>query len=336
MQDTKSDPLPTISNSSEKQKRNPMTYSLKKKYCSSILVAAVFLPCLSFGAEGTTEATVDYALDEVASSLVQISYRINGKKVSGNGVIVQMDSKTYLLTNQHILLGAEKISFITLSGERLAPRSVELSVSRDLARLALEKGPGLSLSPLAGMNTPVALFTGGNGEKQKVEHGKIIGVGGGKIEISASFGDAGNGAPALNANKEVVGIATYSQKSSKSAMKLGTRFEEAERHFCCRIGKNDWKKVNWKTYNKKYGKAFQKHKAFYTEIIAIFKDKKSFNASAKRANELATQCRIHARQLRMLTKQRDLTDFLLNEFEDQAELFEYAEDLFLKYSKSRL
>jgi len=278
---------------------------------------------------------VDYALDEVAPSLVQITYRINGKEKIGNGVIVRMNGKPYLLTNQHILLGAEKLRFTTLSGERLAPRSIELSARRDLARLALEEGATLALSPLAGMNTPVALFTGGNGEKQNVTHGEIIGVSGGKIEISASFGDSGNGTPALNANKEVVGIATYSKKSSKNAMKLGTRFDEAERHFCCRVGKIEWKKVNWKAYNKKYGQAFQKHKTFYNEILAIFQDEESFNAAAKRASDLATKCRIHARQLRMLTKQRDLTEFLLNEFEDQAELFEYAGDLFLKHSKNR-
>ena len=118
-------------------------------------------------------------------------------------------------------------------------------------------------------------------------------------------------------------------------MKLGTRFDEAERHFCCRIGKSDWEKVNWKTYNKKYGKAFQKHKAFCTEILNIFQDEKSFNTAATRANELATKCRIHAHQLRKLAEQRDLTDFLSNEFEEQADLLEYAEELFRKYSKSQ-
>lgn len=308
--------------------------SIKKRYLNLLaIVTTAFLLGFSFS-DDLTESTIDYALDEVSTNLVQISYQINGKQKKGNGVIVQMDNKPYLLTNQHILLGAKNISFITLSGERLSPKRIELSARRDLARLALEKGEGLSLSPLVGMNTPVALFTGGNGKK--VEHGKIIGVGGGKIEISAHFDDSENGTPALNANKEVVGIATYSKKSSKSAMKQGTRFDEAERHFCCRIGQGDWKKVNWKSYNRKYGHPFQEHKAFCAEILDIFQSEKPFNASMKEANKLATKCRIHAHQLRILSEQRDLTDFLLNEFEDQAELLEYAEDLFLKYSNRHL
>ncbi|RKX39450.1 MAG: hypothetical protein DRP64_14250 [Verrucomicrobia bacterium] len=298
------------------------------------LVATLFL-AQSHGA-GSSAEPVEFSHDEIASSLVLISYQVDGKNKSGNGVIIQMEGNPYLLTNLHIILGAEKIRFTTASGERLTPRRVELSNSRDLVRLSLEDdSQGLPFSSGAKMNTPVAIFTGGNGKEQKVEHGKIIGIGGGKLEVSAKFDDSSNGAPALNAKKEVVGITTYSREFSQHAMKTGTRFEKNTRHFCCRVGKDDWIAVNWKTYNRKYGKEYRKHDVFCTQILGILKDRGNFNASTKRASELATECRTHVRQLQLLSEQRDLTGFLLNEFEEKIELFEYAEGLFLDYVNSK-
>lgn len=300
----------------------------------AIMFAALLLP-QSQGADSTQES-IGFSHEEIAPSLVLISYQVGGEEKSGNGVVVEMEGKPYLLTSLHIILGAEKISFITASGERLAPRRVELSNNRDLVRLALgDEGSGLTLSFQAKMNTPIAIFSSGNEDTQKIEHGKIIGVGGGKVEISAKFNDSSNGAPALNAEKEVVGIATYSRKFSKHAMKTGTRFDNTKRHFCCRVGKNDWIPVNWKTYNRKYGKEYRKHETFCTQIINILKKGEEFSASAKRANELATQCRTHARQLRMLSERRDLTDFLLNDFEEKAELLEYADDQFHGYANNK-
>ena len=312
----------------------PLLKTSFKHIALPVMIATLLLP-QSYGEDSPTES-IDFSSNEIASNLVLISYQVNGKKKSGNGVIIQMEDKPYLLTNQHIILGAERIRFTTASGECLAPRQVELSNSRDLVRLSLgDDSQGLPFSSKVKMNTPIAIFTGGNGKEQKVEHGKIIGIGGGKLEISAEFDDSSNGAPALNAEKEVVGITTYSREFSHHAMKSGTRFDKNTRHFCCRIGKDDWIAVNWKTYNRKYGKEYRKHDAFCSQIIDILKDRGNFNATAKRARELATECRTHARQLQLLSEQRDLTNFLLNDFEEKVELLEYAEELLLDYVKSK-
>jgi hypothetical protein len=310
-----------------------LRHNLANRMALILLAIAVQLP--HSRGEGAPEGSTDLLFDEIAPSLVLINCRLNGVEENGNGVIVKMDEKTYLLTNQHLLLGAEQINFITASGDRLAPRSVELSTSRDLVRLALEEGPGLLLSDQIKMNAPITILSGGNGKEQKFEHGKIIGVGGTMIEISAEFDESSNGAPALNAETKVVGIASYSRESSRHAMKKGTRFDESTRHFCYRVGNNGWKPVKWKTYNRKYGQAYRKHRAFADQVIAILKDRENFKASSKTAGELATQCSTHVRQLEMLTEQRDLTGFLLNEFEEHIELFEYAEKLFDNYAKSR-
>lgn len=295
------------------------------------LVATLFI-AQAYGAD-SAEDRVEFSCDDIASSLVLISYQVNEKAQRANGVIIQMEGKPYLLTNLHILLGTEKVSFTTASGERLSPRSIELSRTRDLVRLALgEENQGLPFSTGAKMNTPIAIFTGGNGKGQTVEHGKIIGIGGGKLEVSAKFDDSGNGAPALNAKKEVVGITTYSREFSSHAMKSGTRFDKKVRHFCHRIGKDDWVAVNWKSYNRKYGTKYRKHDLFCDQILAILKDRKNFKGSKKRAGEFATECRTHARQLQLLSEQRDLTEFLRSEFEENIELLEYAEGLFTDFA----
>lgn len=49
-----------------------------------------------------------------------------------------------------------------------------------------------------------------------------------------------------------------------------------------------------KTYNRKYGNEYRKHETFCSQIINILKNEKEFSASAKKATELATQCRTHA------------------------------------------
>ena len=115
-------------------------------------------------------------------------------------------------------------------------------------------------------------------------------------------------------------------------MKIGTRFENGTRYFCCRIDNTSWKTVNWKTYNKKYGVEFQRHKAFFDQVYTILMNRSESRIPSKKAAELATECRTHARQIGQLREQRDLTGFLVNELEDQLELFEYAEQFFTAHA----
>lgn len=297
------------------------------------LALALLLP-RSWAAEPPPKKTFNFSIAEVSPSLVHIEYSTDGGVIrKGNGVIVQMDGKPYLLTNQHIVLGAENMRFITASGDRVVPTGIELSDTQDLARLALEEGAALSFSTTATMDAAIALFKVGLEKGPKEELGKVIGIGGGTIEISAEFEDANNGSPALNEQMEVVGIASYSRKFSKSAMKIGTRFENGTRYFCCRIDNTSWKTVNWRSYNKKYGSEYQRHKTFSDEVYNILMKRADFHVQSKKAAELATECRTHARQINLLREQRDLTGFMVNDLEEQLELFEYAEQFFSDYAK---
>ena len=84
----------------------------------------------------------NYSATDVADHLVVITCESDGVIKSGCGFVAMMNEKPYLLISQHILLGADKISFTSPAGRIIKPRSVELSNSRDIARLALAEGDG--------------------------------------------------------------------------------------------------------------------------------------------------------------------------------------------------
>ncbi|MDF7798952.1 serine protease [Pontiellaceae bacterium B1224] len=276
---------------------------------------------------------VNIEFNEICDSLVIIEFSY--AKNSGNalGVIATMDGKSYILTNQHILLGAERMSFITAGGEKLAPRSVELSSNRDLARLLLADNSNALpvVQSKAQMNTPIALINNDSEPENRILQGSIIGIGGTKFEISAAFGAEKNGGPVLNKEGQIVGIASYSQESGYHAMKKGTRFDEASRHFCFRVDSKGWNKVNWKKYNRTFGITYRKHKVLGDRILDILKDRDR-RISSKEAREIASSCRIHSRQIQLLSEQKGMTDYLANELEGYTEIFEFSEEFFNEYA----
>lgn len=306
---------------------------LISRTCVAATLAFALFAAPAVLAENLDELFKDSGTTNPASHLVLIKYVVDGESKNGNGVIVEMDEKTYILTNQHILLGSDTMSFTNLEGDRLQPVQVELSTNRDLARLALKKQTsGLRCSTNVKMNMPITLLSGSEGTGHQYEEGQIIGVGGKKIEISMAFSDSNNGAPALDKNRQVIGIASYSSESSDHTMKTGTRFEEATRHFCYRIGPGGWKSVNWRDYNREFGKEYQQHKSYADEIISILKTTGQSEISSSRANELASACRTHSRQIQLLMEQKNITGFLVNELEGLDELFEYFSKWFSDFA----
>jgi hypothetical protein len=298
-----------------------------------LILTTSALPTASWGDDDLPAETGEPPQVDVASHLVLISYRADGVKKSGYGVIVQMEGKPYLLTNQHLILGAEKLSFNSHDGKKLSPRSVELSNSRDLARLALPEdvGPGLLLSSQAKMNTPISVLMNDD-EGLAKKRGSIIGVGATRLEISTAFDASGNGAPVINSEKEVVGVTSYSRESSFSIFKSGSRFQKSTRYFCSRVGKEDWRSVNWKAYNNKYGKVYRTHDIFFDHVMDILDEWDSPHETAAKADKLATECRTHARQLSKMADQQGLTDFLQNDFEDKVAFFENIGDALSEYA----
>lgn len=289
----------------------------------------LLIPLAAETTETNITKVININIDQVSPSLVLVDYTAGDKAGKANGAIIMMDKIPYLVLNQHTLFGAERISFMSISGERLIPSRVELSSNMDLVRMPLSTDlKGLECGASISMNMPIALLTGGHDKEEALTSSHLIGRSGVKFEIDEPFSDENNGAPALDEDARVVGIATQKKEFSKTAMKHETRFDEGPRYFCARLDKAKWQQVNWKQYNHIFGTAYREHKTFADEIIELLKSGNSRNIELREANRLAAASRAHVQQLDALMRQRGMTGYLSRELQDYAELFEFTEKYF--------
>jgi hypothetical protein len=311
------------------------------------------------------EAQFNYGIDDLRDQLVVIKHEFG----LGNGFIATMDGKSYILTSQPIILGAEKIRFTTLSGKQLRPLKVELSGERGLARLLLAEGTdGFELASEMPMGSLVGVFGGSHGKEMEL-FGSVTGVGGEIVEVSADFDTENSGSPVLNIDQKAIGIASHVRDSAQGVGKAGTRFENRTRHFCRRLDNLNWRAVNWKKYNKEYGAFYRQNSLFTDGVIEVLDNwaetprdrveivenrekslivwqdahnailSKNHNNSRKKyfaadysesLKELAAKCSRRARKIRMYTQQRHMTGFLRQELDQQANTLDYISTLLIR------
>ncbi len=224
--------------------------------------------------EEAPNAKVPYSFNDVASCIVIIKCRSETGRWSGSGFVAQVDGKTYIYTNQHVIMGADQIEFRTVNGEDLKPSTVELSRERDIARLVIaDREEALAISSNLAIDAPLAVFGNSEGGGVATElYGKVTGVTSDLVEVSAEFVSGNSGSPVLNAEKEVIGIASYVQFSSPSEdsdEKDKSRFESKVRRFCYRLTNVEWFPVNWRPYNDKYGKPYVLTQSTFESVVAI-------------------------------------------------------------------
>ena len=224
--------------------------------------------------EEMTEAEIkeqfSYTFNDVYDKLVIIECKGKRGAWSGSGFIAEMAGKTYIFTNQHIILGADTISFKTAHGEALRPRAVELSATRDIARLLLEDHDALAISDNLSMGAPLAVFGNSEGGGVATElFGQVTGVGADLVEVSAEFVSGNSGSPVLNLDKEVIGIASYVRYSTPTKQKEGTQFENKVRRFCYRLTDVRWARVNWKKYNAEYGNTYRETEELVESVLDV-------------------------------------------------------------------
>ena len=320
-------------------------------------------PKLQFSSEKEVKQQFEYSFNEVSDKIVTISCIDSLGRSMGSGFIGTQEGKTYLFTNQHVILGADRITFRSSTGEKLRPCSVELSTSRDIARLLLDDdaSDGFRITKKLTKGTPVAIFgnSAGAGVTREL-YGEVIDMDADSFEVSAEIISGNSGSPVLNLNREVLGIASYVHWFDDDTDGSRTR------RYCYRLAGNHWKSVNWTRYNAKHGKEYIESKQFTDSIVELavawrnapysrmaaenYSDRRLRNWAShyngiidnimhlsdkgeatqrkldltnnqikaeirNRARLLALLCTTSADQMNKLSKQRDLTGFLREEYE---------------------
>ena len=182
--------------------------------------------------------------DEPTESIVIITTERGG----GTGFICAMGGTNYIVTNTHVLEGAQRYDFRTLNQNHLTGLSLELADDRDLARIRLDKTPVPALAVAGGLPKIGEKITVlGNSEGMDAVtrlEGAVDGLGPNVVEVNAKFVSGNSGSPILNASGGVVAVATFvTRPGFTNWVNQGTRFSQVRR-FGVRLDAPVWVPIN--------------------------------------------------------------------------------------------
>lgn len=208
----------------------------------------------------------NFSVHDLKDSLVLITHT----KGSGSGFVVEENGKTYVYTNQHVILGMRKFEMQTVSGVTLKYKTMELSMERDLLRMEVDAKKGLKISEKSGkIDDSVVVYGNSSGAGVVTElFGQIQGIGNHCIELSAKFVPGNSGSPIMNVNKEVIGIASHAKFPKKDITVKDTRFSEVRR-FAYKVKDVKWMEVKWTNYCTQYCKPFLDNEILIKEIFYV-------------------------------------------------------------------
>jgi len=220
--------------------------------------------------EQEIKALFGFSVADIQDRLVIVSCQGSTGSSEGTGFIAQMNGFPYLFTSKGYLLGADKITFKTVGGKLLRPRGIEFSTTRNIARFPLEGEEGLSIGTQKSIGMPVAVFGNSQGSGVITElYGKVSEVGSDKFEVSANFVAGNNGSPVLGTNMQVVGMASHvALVRQKKADNDDADESYKTRHFCIPLSGNRWTAIDWKQYNRKYGKPYRKNEQIFDPVLS--------------------------------------------------------------------
>lgn len=169
----------------------------------------------------------------------------------GSGFVCDIDGTNYLVTNTHVIEGAKEFSFKLLNGKKLSPVSLALADDRDLARILIkEQESSACIMSDDSVRIGESVFVYGNSlgmNAVTLQKGKVQGIGADVIETSAAFVEGNSGSPLINADGDLIGVATYVTRSdAHNWVNQGTRFTKTRR-FAVRLNSDvKWVQVSVK------------------------------------------------------------------------------------------
>lgn len=180
---------------------------------------------------------------------------IEGKNAVGSGFLCNMDGRTYVITNAHVLSDNPGFKITTITGTVLTPGASAVAVGRDVVKIEVT-GAGKAFDVVTDVNKNVkigdAVTILGNSEGAGVVRpvdGKVVGVGPDLIEVDAVFVKGNSGSPIIQQSTgKVLGVATYviERKVTQGGM---ASVQSEVRRFGYRLdGIQQWETINWQAF----------------------------------------------------------------------------------------
>ena len=223
----------------------------------SVIVAATPVPTPAPAAPvpqapaQTGTATSMQLVADYSSALVIIE----GKKGIGSGFLCNMEGRTYVITNAHVVADNPGFKITSITGKVFTPGASAVAVGHDLVRIevadagkAFDGIPNLDASVKIGDVVTILGNPEGAGVVKPVE-GKIVGIGPDLIEVDAPFVKGNSGSPIIHQlSGKVLGVATYlMERKVEQGAQGGVQVET--RRFGYRLdGIKQWEQINWQSF----------------------------------------------------------------------------------------
>jgi len=215
--------------------------------CCGVLMATA---CFALSSDDRNSGAIT---DETKKQAVAATVLIRTPTGGGSGFVIEDAGRKFIVTNQHVLLGAKQgeVEIVTAQGTKLPPLALEIVPEQDLARIVVKDAPpGLALVNEANIDDMVA--TVGNSLDAGVttlNAGTIKGIGASEIEVDCEVVPGQSGGPLINKDGQVLGVTTYILFADSDRTAAGTRYAQ-KRYFIVRIGSNTkWTQVtSWPDY----------------------------------------------------------------------------------------
>lgn len=186
-------------------------------------VASLLLLAIGSCTQQSSEKSPEQIWKEASGSIVYVTAKsVDGKVAQGSGFFVKLEGKRWILTNRHVVNGAEEVSIAPQGKNPKQARSYKISPDLDLA--VIECPADLDARPLSlatrELNPGAEVYVLGFplGVANVISRGIVGAVEDNYFLFDASISSGNSGGPVVNRMGEVVGVATMGSRSTDQAV----------------------------------------------------------------------------------------------------------------------